>query len=285
MYLLIAQSAALLLAVFLFSGFVGWHLSPRPKRAVRRISIFDEAPAPLVDSTLDAPLSTPAVETRPVADPMVAAAQTLNASRQAVQAPTALQAEFVAPRPSAEIIPLRPVAPPVVAAPAAPQPAPVGVSTELEPAIMAGIERPESMVAESSAEAPVEAPVVAAPQVEPVIELPVIELVDRTSRPKASLLSSMTPESVRAAVEQAGTGLEPHRLARPEGMPDDLTLISGIGGDNERELNMLGIYHYWQVASWTPEHVAWLSARVHAAPRIVRENWMAQAARLAGRAA
>lgn len=276
MYLLIAQSAALLLAVFLFSGFVGWHLSPKPKRAVRRTSIFDEAPAPLVDPTLDAPLNASAVETRPLADPMVAAAQTLNASRQAAQAPTALQAEFAAPRPSAEIIPLRPVAAPVAAAPSAPQPAPVGVSTELEPAIMAGIERPE---------APVETPVIAEPKVEPVMELPAMELVDRTSRPKASLLSSMTPESVRAAVEQAGTGLEPHRLTTPEGMPDDLTLISGIGGDNERELNMLGIYHYWQVASWTPEHVAWLSARVHAAPRIVRENWMAQAARLAGRAA
>lgn len=267
MYLLIAQSAALLLAVFLFSGFVGWHLSPRPKRAVRRVSIFDEAPASIVDSTLDAPLNAPAVE-RPVSDPMVAAAQALNASRQAVQAPAA-QAD--APRPSADIIPLRPVAAVPVVQPAAPQPAPVGVSTELEPAIMAGIERTE-------------APVVAAPALAVKAE-PVTELLDRTSRPKASLLSSMTPESVRAAVEQAGTGLEPHRLSAPEGYPDDLTLISGIGADNERELNMLGIYHYWQVASWTPEHVAWLSARVHSAPRIVRENWMAQAARLAGRAA
>lgn len=272
MYLLIAQSAALLLAVFLFSGFVGWHLSPRPKRAARRVSIFDEAPASIVDSTLDAPLNAPAAE-RPVSDPMVAAAQALNASRQAVQAPAA-QAD--APRPSADIIPLRPLTTaPVTAAPvaqpAAPQPAPVGVSTELEPAIMAGIERTE-------------APVVAAPALAVKAE-PVTELLDRTSRPKASLLSSMTPESVRAAVEQAGTGLEPHRLSAPEGHPDDLTLISGIGADNERELNMLGIYHYWQVASWTPEHVAWLSARVHSAPRIVRENWMAQAARLAGRAA
>ncbi len=267
MYLLIAQSAALLLVVFLFSGFVGWHLSPKPKRAARRVSIFDEAPAPILDSTFDAPLNAPAVE-RPVADPMVAAAQALNASRQAVQTPAA-QAD--APRPSAEIIPLRPVAAVPVVQPAAPQLAPVGVSTELEPAIMAGIERAE-------------APVVAAPAVAVKAE-PVTELLDRTSRPKASLLSSMTPESVRAAVEQAGTGLEPHRLTAPEGYPDDLTLISGIGADNERELNMLGIYHYWQVASWTPEHVAWLSARVHSAPRIVRENWMAQAARLAGRAA
>lgn len=267
MYLLIAQSAALLLAVFLFSGFVGWHLSPKPKRAARRISIFDEAPASIVDSTFDAPLNAPTAE-RPVADPMVAAAQALNASRQAVQTPAA---QSDAPRPSADIIPLRPVSAVPVVQPAAPQPAPVGVSTELEPAIMAGIERTE-------------APVVAASALAVKAE-PVTELLDRTLRPKASLLSSMTPESVRAAVEQAGTGLEPHRLSAPEGYPDDLTLISGIGADNERELNMLGIYHYWQVASWTPEHVAWLSARVHSAPRIVRENWMAQAARLAGRAA
>ncbi|ESQ80441.1 hypothetical protein [Asticcacaulis sp. YBE204] len=229
MLLLILQSAALLLGVFLISGSVGWLLSPKPKRKARRVSVFDDAPVFLADPE-------PVRQVEP--DPMVAAARQMT---------------------SAEIIPLRPVAP------TAPVAAPVGVSTELEPAIMAHIEAPV-----------VETPVVAEP---------VLETLDRTSRPKASMLSAMTPESVEAAVEQAGTGLEPHRLRAADGKADDLTLISGIGTLNQKELNDLGIFHYWQVASWTPEHVAWLSARIHSAKRIMRENWMAQAAKMAARAA
>ncbi|OYW78672.1 MAG: hypothetical protein B7Z26_09405, partial [Asticcacaulis sp. 32-58-5] len=48
----------------------------------------------------------------------------------------------------------------------------------------------------------------------------------------------------------------------------------------EKTLNVLGIYHFWQVASWTPENVAWLAQRIENGDRIARENWMAQAARL-----
>ncbi|MDC7684331.1 hypothetical protein PQU92_13670 [Asticcacaulis sp. BYS171W] len=228
MLLLILQSAALLLGVFLISGAVGWLLSPKPKRKAHRVSVFDDAPV----------FAAPEPVRQTESDPMVAAARQMT---------------------SAEIIPLRPVAT------TAPVAAPVGVSTELEPAIMAHIE----------------APVVATT----VVAEPVLETLDRTSRPKASMLSAMTPESVEAAVEQAGTGLEPHRLRGPDGKADDLTLISGIGAPNQKELNDLGIFHYWQVASWTPEHVAWLSARIHSAKRIMRENWMAQAAKMAARAA
>ncbi len=98
---------------------------------------------------------------------------------------------------------------------------------------------------------------------------------------RVSSLAAMTPESVEAAVHQAGSGLAPVRLDAPKGSPDDLTLISGITDTAQRSLNELGIYHFWQVAGWTPEHVAWLSSRVEAPGRISRENWMAQAVRLA----
>jgi NADH-quinone oxidoreductase subunit E len=98
---------------------------------------------------------------------------------------------------------------------------------------------------------------------------------------RVSSLAAMTPESVEAAVQQAGSGLEPVRLGLPRGPMDDLTVISGIGPGNQQELNELGIYHYWQIAGWTPEHVAWVSNRIRFPKRIVRENWMAQAAKLA----
>ncbi len=105
--------------------------------------------------------------------------------------------------------------------------------------------------------------------------------LDPNLRGRVSSLASMTPDSVEAAVQQAGSGLEPLRLDSPRGPVDDLTVISGIGPGNQQELNALGIYHYWQIAGWTPEHVAWISNRVRFPKRIVRENWMSQAARLA----
>jgi len=104
---------------------------------------------------------------------------------------------------------------------------------------------------------------------------------DTSLQTRVSSLAAMTPESVEAAVHQAGSGLAPVRLDGPKGAPDDLTLISGITDQSQRVLNELGIYHFWQVAGWTPEHVAWLSSRVEGPGRISRENWMAQAARLA----
>ena len=91
----------------------------------------------------------------------------------------------------------------------------------------------------------------------------------------------MTPESVEAAVQQAGSGLEPVRLTAPQGPLDDLTVISGITADQQKQLNDLGIYHFWQIAGWSPEHVAWVANRIPTSRRIARENWMSQAARLA----
>ena len=105
--------------------------------------------------------------------------------------------------------------------------------------------------------------------------------LDPNLRGRVSSLASMTPDSVEAAVQQAGSGLEPMRLDSPRGPVDDLTVISGIGPGNQQELNALGVYHYWQIAGWTPENVAWVSNRVRFPKRIVRENWMSQAARLA----
>ena len=98
---------------------------------------------------------------------------------------------------------------------------------------------------------------------------------------RVSSLAAMTPDSILAAVEQAGVGLEPQRLPAPQGKADDLSIISGVTPGAETELNALGIWHYWQIAGWGPEQVAWVANRIRPSDRIARENWMAQAARLA----
>ena len=110
---------------------------------------------------------------------------------------------------------------------------------------------------------------------------PAVTVLDEPANRRVSSLAIMTPESVEAAVQQAGSGLEPLRLSDAQGEPDDLTVISGITPDQQKQLNDYGVYHFWQIAGWSPENVAWVSSRVLSPHRIARENWMAQAARLA----
>lgn len=132
-------------------------------------------------------------------------------------------------------------------------------------------------------------PAYAPPEVTPRLDMAAVRITPRADSLDANLqgrissLATMTPDSVEAAVQQAGTGLEPLRLDGPRGAIDDLTVISGVGPGNQQELNELGIYHYWQIASWSPENVAWVSNRIRFPKRIVRENWMSQAAKLAKR--
>ena len=75
----------------------------------------------------------------------------------------------------------------------------------------------------------------------------------------------------------------PIALEKPvAGAPDDLTIIGGIGPKIQEVLNELGIYHYDQIAAWTPENIAWIDDRLNFSGRIAREGWVEQAAILSG---
>ncbi|WP_065383093.1 MULTISPECIES: hypothetical protein [unclassified Hyphomonas] len=63
-----------------------------------------------------------------------------------------------------------------------------------------------------------------------------------------------------------------------EGHPDDLTLIGGIGPKIQILLNELGVWHFDQIAEWTPENVAWMDEHLNFGGRIAREGWVEQAA-------
>jgi NADH-quinone oxidoreductase subunit E len=89
-------------------------------------------------------------------------------------------------------------------------------------------------------------------------------------------LSQLNSDELEALIANAKSE-EPETLKMPKGAADDLKLINGIGPVNEKELNSLGIYHFWQIAAWTPGHIAWVSSRIRFAGRITRENWMRQA--------
>jgi len=74
-------------------------------------------------------------------------------------------------------------------------------------------------------------------------------------------------------------GERPARKARGR---DDLTLIKGIGPAIQKKLNRLGIKRFEQIAGWDPADVAVIDQRLAFGGRIERENWIAQARKLAG---
>jgi predicted flap endonuclease-1-like 5' DNA nuclease len=66
-------------------------------------------------------------------------------------------------------------------------------------------------------------------------------------------------------------------------VPDDLKRIRGIGAGFERALIEIGVTKLSQIASWTPEDVARIAARLKVRPeRILRDGWVESARRLTG---
>lgn len=61
---------------------------------------------------------------------------------------------------------------------------------------------------------------------------------------------------------------------------DALTGIAGIGKAVEDQLNSIGIFHYSQLASWSPEEAVWIGNEIGFPGRVERENWIKQASNL-----
>jgi len=76
--------------------------------------------------------------------------------------------------------------------------------------------------------------------------------------------------------------MRPAGLAVPRnGVPDDLQRIRGVGKKNEELLNELGIFHFGQIAAWTPAEARWVAAHIAFPERIERDDWVGQATILA----
>ncbi len=75
---------------------------------------------------------------------------------------------------------------------------------------------------------------------------------------------------------------KPALLDAPDGEPDDLKKIKGVGPKLEKELNRAGVFHFSQIAGWTEKEVAWADENlVSFKGRISRDNWVSQARELA----
>lgn len=111
----------------------------------------------------------------------------------------------------------------------------------------------------------------AAPKAEPKAET--------KAAPKApSKAAAKAAPAAAAATAAVAAGA---MFAAPEGEPDDLKKISGVGPVLEKKLHELGITKFAQVAAFTPEQIAEVDDRLSFKGRIERDKWLEQAAELA----
>lgn len=119
--------------------------------------------------------------------------------------------------------------------------------------------------------------------------------VDRIRAENARLQSQLLALETKAAGVVAVDGAasvsaEPTTLARKpkqldapnDGKADDLKRIKGVGPRLEQMCNMLGFWHYDQIAGWSEAEIAWVDENLQGFQgRVVRDDWVGQAKILA----
>jgi predicted flap endonuclease-1-like 5' DNA nuclease len=80
----------------------------------------------------------------------------------------------------------------------------------------------------------------------------------------------------------ARSSVKPPVMASPRnGAPDDLTMIDAVSQLQQTALYSLGVFHFDQIAAWTPDNVAWVDQYFRLRGRIDEEDWVGQADELA----
>jgi small subunit ribosomal protein S2 len=71
------------------------------------------------------------------------------------------------------------------------------------------------------------------------------------------------------------------KLLAPQGAPDDLTKLGGVGPQLVAKLNEYGVFHFWQLAAMNEADVAALDAALKLNGRATSEGWLETARALA----
>ena len=100
---------------------------------------------------------------------------------------------------------------------------------------------------------------------------------------KSDMRRGVAPVAASGAAADAQALVEPLLLDRPrEGKADDLALIWGVADKLAEKLQAMGIWHFDQIAQWTPANVAWFEGQLTGFKgRVVRDKWIEQARKLA----
>jgi large subunit ribosomal protein L21 len=96
----------------------------------------------------------------------------------------------------------------------------------------------------------------------------------KTPAPKAKSDEQSVSEKTATAVSTTDA---PQFLSAPQGEPDDLKKLKGVGPVLEGKLHGLGIYHFHQVAAFTADDIAMIDQHLNFKGRIERDGWVEQA--------
>ena len=82
---------------------------------------------------------------------------------------------------------------------------------------------------------------------------------------------------IAAAARVDGSG------GRRQAVPEKLVLliIDGVSLQQQSTLYSLGVFHFDQIAAWTPDQVAWVDNYLRLRGRIADQEWLEQADELA----
>lgn len=90
------------------------------------------------------------------------------------------------------------------------------------------------------------------------------------------------PAGATTPAAPASTQPLPAFLDAPRGAPDDLTLMKGVGPRLAARLNEIGVYHYRQIAGWSPDEARIADSKLDSfRGRIERDQLIEQAKLLA----
>ena len=138
-----------------------------------------------------------------------------------------------------------------------------GIDTEHSAAVRSG-----SVVIDDSADAPLS-------------EADAAKLADALPKNVDEIVSDAKQQQAAQQADAADEHRPAGLLVPINDRPDDLKLIKGIGPKNEKICNELGVFHFSQIADWSPENAVWFGKHMRFPGRIERELWIPQAKLLA----
>lgn len=99
-----------------------------------------------------------------------------------------------------------------------------------------------------------------------------------TSLPPAPVAHIRLPRPDEALASEPMGGFQPLALQAPRNeTADPLHLINGLTKRHTSQLAKIGIFHFSQIASWTPQEVLWVSAYLGVGEAIASKDWVSQA--------
>ena len=108
------------------------------------------------------------------------------------------------------------------------------------------------------------------------------EILTGGKKPSAKKPAAKTQKPKAEPAAEAAQPAEAPAFARPDGEPDDLKKLPGVGPATERKLNALGVTQYAQIAAFTAEEIEQVDAALNLKGKIEQDDWPALAKELAG---